>query len=377
MRVGMLTTSYPASDGDFSGNFVKSLVDHVGKSVLVRIVAPAPAKRYNNDMAEWFHYFPGQERLGSDANFPEALKTLKGKVQLPFFLLVFSLKAIGLARRVDILHANWIVAGVAALIASKITKKPYVLTLRGSDFNNLPKSGAVLKIAHKIIKSASSVITVNGELLERLSRMGVKARLIPNGADTELFRPMDKKECRKELGLPKGKLVLYAGNLVRGKGIGHLIKAIKNMKVSCVLVGKGNDEPRLKKMANDRVIFRGLISHSEMPLYMNAADCLVLPSLSEGRPNVILEAMACGTPVVATRVGGIPEIIKDGVTGFLIEPGDPGAIRNAIQMAIESPSVGKMGRQWIIPSGLSWNNCAQKYIETYKEVLGCAGSADL
>ena len=113
--------------------------------------------------------------------------------------------------------------------------------------------------------------------------------------------------------------------------------------------------------------------HREMALWLNTADLMVLPSLSEGRPNIILEAMACGIPVVATRVGGIPELIREGENGFLVPPNDAEALGKAILTVLKMKTprdvLGKRGREILESAGLDWETSAAKMTEIYRTVL--------
>ena len=124
---------------------------------------------------------------------------------------------------------------------------------------------------------------------------------------------------------------------------------------------------------SDCVRMVGIRPASEIPLWMNAADVLVLPSLSEGRPNVVLEAMACEVPVVATAVGGTPELVKDGEVGFLVPPKDPAAIAEKILLLLGDKGLrerlGRNGRRFILEEGLTWESCARKYSEIYRALI--------
>ena len=140
---------------------------------------------------------------------------------------------------------------------------------------------------------------------------------------------------RRRLSLPQDRLqILFVGLLAPVKGLDILIEALRLVgdgEADCLLVGTGPMEEQLRRAAAaagiaERVRFVGAQPSGEIPAWLNAADLLVLPSLSEGRPNVVVEAQACGLPVLATRVGGTPELIEHGETGLLVESGDPEAL---------------------------------------------------
>jgi glycosyltransferase involved in cell wall biosynthesis len=162
-------------------------------------------------------------------------------------------------------------------------------------------------------------------------------RVIPNGVDLEVFRPIDRADARRSLGIPEGNWLLSAGQLVPNKGHDAVIRALVELpEFRLLIAGDGPEEGGLRALAADagvvdRVRFLGRVLPERMPLSYCAADCLVLASSREGMPNVLLESLACGTPVVATRVGGCPDIVREPVAGRLVEAPDPQAIAAAVQ----------------------------------------------
>jgi glycosyltransferase involved in cell wall biosynthesis len=168
-----------------------------------------------------------------------------------------------------------------------------------------------------------------------------KVSVIPNGVDVRRFAPIPQEEARSRLGLDsEGPMILYVGAIARTKGIEYLLRAISLLdsdldSVRLVLVGDGEYEHAARALADELSIapsveFAGKKPHGEMPLWMNACDLLTLPSLGEGFGLVLIEAMACGKPVVATACGG-PEDIVTPQTGMLIPPGDEHALASAMQ----------------------------------------------
>ena len=184
--------------------------------------------------------------------------------------------------------------------------------------------------------------------------------------------------ARKKLGLPLNKnLLLSVGGLVDVKGHTYLVDAMrivlkKRNDVILVIVGSGSLKERLQKKAkelglNGKILFVGGKRHNEIPTWMNASDLFVLPSLSEGFPTVIPEAMACGKPVVGTKVGGVPEIITNQEVGLLVNPKDPEklalAIVDALNKTWSSEAILNHAKQY------SWNTLVPRIISVYKEVL--------
>jgi glycosyltransferase involved in cell wall biosynthesis len=194
------------------------------------------------------------------------------------------------------------------------------------------------------------------------------------------FRPMDKNKIRRKLNLPLDKkIILFVGYLWPIKGLNYLVDAIpdiveKQPDSLFLFIGRGHLRNKMIKKCRKysiekNVRFLGGKEHDEIPIWLNASDMLILPSLSEGRPNVVLEAMACETPVIATRVGGTPELVENGFNGILVEPKDPKEIENAALTLLADEDLrekmGKNGRKKILRDGLTWEKHAEKTIEVY------------
>jgi glycosyltransferase involved in cell wall biosynthesis len=166
--------------------------------------------------------------------------------------------------------------------------------------------------------------------------------VVPNGIDRARFCPRDRVEARQALGLATaGEVVLYIGNVERHKGSLDLVRAFGILKgrksVSFVVVGDGAAMGECRALASELgvdVSFVGGKPHDEIPRWMAACDVFVLPSWNEGTPNVVLEALACGRRVVATRVGGTPDVITSDALGVLVPPKDPAALAVAIEGAL-------------------------------------------
>jgi teichuronic acid biosynthesis glycosyltransferase TuaC len=204
-----------------------------------------------------------------------------------------------------------------------------------------------------------------------------------NGVDTSQFHPRDRSACRRELGLPQAvPIVLYVGSLIERKGVGCLIEAlargVSEKRVEAYLAGEGSQRAGLEELAQHgkargRVHFLGSIAKDRVHLWMCAADVLVLPSYSEGRPNVVLEALASGTPVVASSVNGTSELIRDGEDGLLFRPGDVAALRDCIARVLAERELATTfaagGPQRIASLGLSWSNHGRRLLEIYRETM--------
>jgi len=219
-----------------------------------------------------------------------------------------------------------------------------------------------------------------GVLSEKFSES--KVVKIPNGVDTGIFAPAQEEryyELRRKLGFEGGKVFLYSGRLAEGKGIEFLIKAMTEVdavdNILLVLLGNGVVEDNLRMMAYELTLgnflrFEGTVSN--VADYLNAADIFVFPSLSEGMPNALLEAMACGLPVIASKIGGVVDVVEDGKSGILFEPGDVSGLASAMVRLLNDNELrfklGAEARKRIVDS-FSIDKIADEYINLYKEVL--------
>ena len=249
----------------------------------------------------------------------------------------------------DAILATWAYPDVfAATRVGRRRRVPVVGKVHGSDINVLPGLGLERRI-RTALASADRVVAVSEALrAEAVARGAPAARtvVVRNGIDLARFAPRDQRQARAALDLPPDdELLLYVGRLSPEKGPDLLLDAVARLatprpRLRLVLVGAGPLEPALQRRAvalgvGDRCRFAGRQPQAEVARWLNAASVLVLASRAEGVPNVVVEAIASGTPVVATRVGGVPEALEDGVAGLLVAPGDPGALAHGIAAALD------------------------------------------
>ena len=212
-----------------------------------------------------------------------------------------------------------------------------------------------------------------------------KVRLVPCGVDLGKFRPLDQKEVRKRLGLNGEKVLLFVGRVEPLKGLDLLVETAAQLEAGeenvrmMVVGGGGPGEPetdRVRRLAEERQVdgmidFVGRVNHDELPLYYNAADVCVVPSYYESFGLVALESMACGTPVVATRVGGLPTIVHHGHTGYLKSWRCPEAFANSVEMIFASTdlqeSMGSAARRRAELMG--WRNVAAIISDDYLALM--------
>ncbi|MEW6752656.1 MAG: glycosyltransferase [Candidatus Latescibacterota bacterium] len=397
MRVCMLSTGFPRFRGDLFGAFVLELARAlVARQVEVEVVAPGQAgtparEEMHGVRVRRFSYFAPRrwQRVAYGGGIPTNLATSRlARWQVPLFLAGFTAAARAAAGRADVVHCHWTVSGLVGYLACRPGSRPLVLTVRGSDVHLLG-AGRARRLAHAwVCRRMGAVVAVSNDIGARLVDSGVdphRVHVVGNGVDGR-FHPADRRQARASLGLPSDRFIaLFVGLLVPVKGLHCLFEALEVCAGDgwlCVLVGDGTLRPELERQARegglaDRVLFAGRRPSDEVPLWMNAADVLVLPSLSEGRPNVVLEARACGLPVVATRVGGTPELVRHGETGLLVEPEDPAALAAGLgEMAAgreRRERMGERGRELLLEEGRTWQACAERMLAIYESVAGAHG----
>lgn len=201
--------------------------------------------------------------------------------------------------------------------------------------------------------------------------------VIPNGFDKNIFRQMNKNSCRNSLNLPNNKKILISvGNLVEIKGYNYLIDAIEQIvrfrkDIICLIIGSGPFKEKIEKQIEkayleEYVKIIGQIDHNEIPVWINACDIFVLPSLNEGNPTVMFECLGCGKPFIGTKVGGIPEIITSEDYGFLVEPGDPKDLERKILIAFDKKwdyeKIENYSQQF------TWEKIANEILKIYEKI---------
>jgi teichuronic acid biosynthesis glycosyltransferase TuaC len=287
----------------------------------------------------------------------------------------------------DLIHCHTIFPdGFAGGVLSKRMGVPVISTIHGSDIMLYPKRNqAIYDQTVKSLSSNDRVVTVSERLLLEAKKMvpDIQGMTIYNGFDPDRFYPIEKVTAREQLGLPvRGKNLLFVGNCYEVKGINYLLQAfakVVNAKedIHLYLVGDGPLRSQLEKQTADlgigkHVSFMGRKPYEEIPIWIGAADALVLSSLSEGLPSILLESMGCGRPMIATEVGGIPEILKDSETGLLVKPRDVDGLVNAIRRMFleETEIVDRLGEQaYQASKELTWSRNAEKLLNCYADVL--------
>ena len=224
---------------------------------------------------------------------------------------------------------------------------------------------------------AAGLITVSRALKDELSNLGIdpaRVQVLRNGVDLQMFRPTDREAARSRLEVQSPTL-LSVGHLIRPKRHDLVIRALTGLSdATLLIVGGGPEERALKRLVQQlgivrRVRFLGSVPHEQLCEIYNSADALVLASDREGWPNVLLEAMACGTPVVASNVGGIPEIVTSPAAGVLLPDRTPDAIATSVRALLKNPPSRLDTRAHAEHFG--WREVADRQVDLYRRIIDC------
>ena len=281
-------------------------------------------------------------------------------------------------RQEDVVLATWAYPDAcASVLMARWLGKPCVVKVHGSDLNVFARLRGARAIIRRILPKAEGIISVSHALTTILRDHDVPAErvhFVPNGVDATLFQPRNKQAARAELGVPLDqRLALYVGRLEEPKGIGELMTAFDDLGAqgpafALALLGKGPWEGRVRAWAaahGDRVRVLGERPLTDVATWLAACDLLVLPSWREGTPNVVLEALASGRPVVATGVGGVPDVVRP-AAGVIVPPRDAGRLATALAAVL--------ARQWdpyaIAATGPgSWEDSAARVYQVLERAV--------
>lgn len=321
---------------------------------------------------------------------------LAERIGVPYPVLSFKAyrNFVQLIKKCDLVHAHghvYMSSYMAGKVAKKY-KKPFIVTQHNTfiDYQsilNILEHLNDLTVGKSVLKCADRVIVVSKKTMEYVLKLGAdksKTSVIYNGVDTDYFHPMNKEESRKKLGLPKNrKIILSVRRLVYKNGLDTLIESVPLLTrdhpdLLFVVAGKGPSrkliEDRVKELGIDANIkLTGFVPDRLLPVYYDAADYFILPSASgEGLPLVLLEAMACGLPVIATTVGGTPEIIKHMKNGVLVPPRNPEAMAETMAKLLSEerlgPAIGEEARR-IVEDRFTWEENLRQLQDIYKKVI--------
>ncbi|HEX5718399.1 MAG TPA: glycosyltransferase [Thermoanaerobaculia bacterium] len=386
-----LTQTYPRFEGDTAGPFIRDLARGLVRlgdrvTVLAPHAAGVPA-RWEDQGVETvtFRYAPERYEVLGYGRSLEADERVKGgaAIAAPLYALGL-LRAVRRARNFDLIHAHWIVPnGVIAALAGRF---PMAIGLHGSDVFLAEKPG-VRRAAAWALRRSRLLTGCSPELVDRVRALGFpeeRSRVIPYGVDVETFSP-GRSAWRERLGIPEdAPLVLGVGRMATKKGFHVLMEILPEILATgahVVLAGGGDLLPDFQREAErypGRLHLPGPVLRDTLPDLYRAADLFVLPAIHDskgnvdGLPNVILEAMASGLPVVASGISGIPLAVEDGRTGLLVPERDSAALAGALRKLLAdrelAKGMGERGRRKA-EAELTWDVVASRYREGYVAAL--------
>lgn len=395
MRVLVLSSVFPSEARATYGVFVRERVRHVAACCEVVVVAPIPWWPFNRWIrGREYVGMPLVERQDGLTVYHPRFVCLPGVGKCFDGMLCFLslLPFIAWLRRrfpFDLIDAHFTYPdGLAGVLLGRVFGLPTVVTVRGT--HDVRHSGYALRRPQIrfALRAAAGVITVSESLRRFVASLGLRegdVRVIPNGVDRSRFFPSDRRAAREALGLPPDRVILLAvGNLVEGKGHHRVVETLPALLARCpdllyVALGNGGSGGGYRRLLQGLVARHGLGEHvrivpprphGEVRLWMAAADLFCLATRSEGWCNAIAEALACGLPVVTTRVGGNAEQVREGRDGFLVPFWDERAFCDALLRALEAP----WDREEIArrAAGGGWDRAAVDIVAEFRRVLDWA-----
>lgn len=404
MRVLMLTSSYPKFSGDGTAPFIERIAlavarrGHAVDLVLPRHPELVTAGRAGDLPIRFFPFVAGPPRphVWGYATSMQADRRLRGAALLvapiAFLSALATLRRLAAHERYDLVHAHWMLPnGPIAALAAAAADLPLVVSLHGSDVFVAERSRWLRGVARRVLAGARAVVACSRDLAERAMRIapGIDCNVIPYGVDVEDLSGSNAAAWRERAGAGAADfLVVGLGRLVAKKGFSDLIRAAgrlrdRGLSIRVAIGGGGDLEPELRAQASEAGIGGGVrllgdVPHDEVGALLAAADAVAVPSVRDergnvdGLPNVLLEALAAGRPVVATRIAGIPDVVEDGRNGILVPAGDPAALADALgHVAADRGLRERLGAEAKRSAGaLSWPTHGERLLAVYERAVG-------
>lgn len=384
MRICVATTNFPRHAGDSEGTFVwehARAVSRLGHQV--RVVAQhwpgLPTHEWMEDIEVFRpHYWwpeSGELLRQPGGGLPIVWRRQPwARVQMLPFVGVHALAIARCARDCDVIHAHWTLSAGCAWLGRRGHGRPIVATLQGSDVFQVTRSGLGAWMTRLVLGRCDRISAISRALAETAIATGVPASriaVIPNGVNVEQFVPPTE---------PRQEVLLFVGTLIPRKGAGYLLRAMpqivsRHPAVRLVVVGEGPEQGALEYQARElgisqRVEFVGWQPRDSIRDWMQRARLLVLPSLEEGLGVVLLEALACGTPIIGSDVGGIPDVVVPEV-GILVPPADPVRLAEAADHLLSDQArwrqMSQQARQRV-EACYAWPKIAGRFVEMYKDM---------
>jgi len=393
LKILTFSSLYPnarqPSHGVFVENRLRQLLAYAPQ-LQATVVAPVPWFPSSNPMFGSYASYAGVEphevRHGIEVWHPKYPVIPKIGMQITPWLMYQSVRRT--VRRLkdrgfdfDLIDAHYFFPdGVAAMRLAAEFERPFVVTGRGTDLNLIPQLPGPRRRILQVTESAAHMMTVAAALKDYLIGMGVpddRVTVLRNGVDLDFFHPHDNRaRLRGRLGIGARPTLLSVGHLIERKGHHLAIEAVAALPgMDLLIAGDGPEESALRQLVDrlalgDRVRFTGRLAQEQLREHYQAADALVLASSREGWANVLLEAMACGTPVVATPVDGTPEVVASVDGGRLTRDRSAASIAAAIETLFADMPAREATRRYA--EGFSWNDTSQGQLAIFERVVGGA-----
>jgi len=391
LNILICTSIFPNSAEPSRGIYIFNQVRALGKHCRIKVIAPVPY------FPKWlplrgygmFSRIPQRETMDTlDVLHPRAIVVPKvGRLLNGITYYLALSRAFERVREhftPDVLLAYWAYPdGYASTMLARDLGVPVVVGARGHDVNNARPSGLRGRMVVKTLDRADRLMAVSAAMKERMTSFGIDPRkiaVVPNGLDS-IFVPEDREVARGQAGLSaqKGgeKTILFCGRLSPEKGVDVLLDAAKlldsrGIPFYLLLVGDGPMRKTLRVHAarlglEGKVRFAGEVPPQKVPALMNSSHVLCLPSHSEGWPNVVMEALGCGVPVVASRVGGVPEILSKPGSGLMVPAGDREALADALGQALKKTWDRSTVRAAV--AGRTWDHVAENILREIRTAM--------
>lgn len=390
MKVLSISYLFPNNRHPYYGIFVQNRLIAAAKYCKIKVLAPIP----------WFpfrKYLPGYTDL---SNVPSKIKKENIEIYHPrflsipryfkwlegFFYLLGTIRTIVFIKNkydFDIVDLHWVYPDIiTAYVVSNIFKKPMIVTIRGREAIRYEEVSLRKRIINWFLRKSDHIVCVSNELAMLTKEIGVdqkKISVISNGVNTKAFRPMNRVDCRKKLELPvEKKIILSVGAIIEGKGFHKIVDSfpdllIRDSNIRLYIIGSKGPAGNYEKELRDQIKRMGLEEHiflmgsrpnDELVYWYNAADVFCFATSTEGSPNVVLEALACGCPVIASAVGGVPEIICEEFLGKTFDAENKKALEKSLSVFFEKEWDREVIRKYM--EKYTWDWCANKVVKRYE-----------
>jgi len=383
VRILTFTTLYPNAAQPNHGLFVEHRLRNLiaDEGIAAKVIAPVPWFPVSHPSFGRYARFaraPHTEtRHGIDIVHPRYPLVPKiGMHSAPYLLAMATYRVLQNLRSsfdFDLIDAHFFYPdGVAAVMLGAQLGKPVVVTARGTDINLYPRYPLIRRMIQRAAQHCAAMVTVCEALRTELIELGAdptKVVTLRNGVDLELFHPVDRQHARAALGMTR-RTLLSVGHLIDRKGHDIVIQAMSMMPDSdLVIVGSGEKDGALRRLVSElglgeRVRFAGAVDQVTLRDYYGAADALVLASSREGWANVLLEAMACGTPVIASRIWGTPEVVRGPESGVLMRSRSPEGLVDACASLFGRLPSRELTRRYA--EQFSWRDTSRGQVEVFE-----------